>query len=61
MLWEARAGIDVRARAHGNGRPEARYELLLERCPWCGTPFDATRGYHADVGEGFNMRREPET
>ena len=30
------------------GRPEARYELLLERCPWCGTPFDATRGYHAE-------------
>ena len=31
-----------------SGKPEARYELLLERCPWCGTPFDAARGYHAE-------------
>ncbi len=30
------------------GRHEARYRLLLERCPWCGTPFDATAGYHAE-------------
>ena len=30
------------------GKPEARHELLLERCPWCGTPFDATVGYHAE-------------
>ena len=30
------------------GRPEARYQLLLERCPWCGTRFDAIRGYHAE-------------
>ena len=30
------------------GRHEARYQLLLERCPWCGTPFDATRSYHAE-------------
>ena len=29
------------------GRTEARYELLLERCPWCGTPFDGTHGYHS--------------
>ena len=33
------------------GRTEARYELLLERCPWCGTPFDATRGYHSTEEE----------
>ena len=31
----------------GAGRPEARYRLLLERCPWCGTPFDVAHGYHA--------------
>ena len=30
-----------------DGRPEARYKLLLERCPWCGTLFDVERGYHA--------------
>ena len=30
-----------------SGQTEARYGLLLERCSWCGTPFDATRGYHA--------------
>ncbi len=29
------------------GRTEARYKLLLERCPWCGTPFDVTHGYHS--------------
>ena len=29
------------------GRQESRYRLLLERCPWCGTPFDAERGYRA--------------
>ncbi|MDE0378511.1 MAG: helicase-related protein [Rhodospirillales bacterium] len=29
------------------GRPGARYQLLLERCPWCGTPFDSTHGYRA--------------
>ena len=33
------------------GRTEARYELLLERCPWCGTPFDAKRGYHSKEEE----------
>ena len=33
------------------GRTEARYELLLESCPWCGTPFDATRGYHSTEEE----------
>ena len=30
-----------------SGDPKARYKLLLERCPWCSTPFDAARGYHA--------------
>ena len=29
------------------GRAEARYNLLLERCPWCETRFDAERGYEA--------------
>ena len=33
------------------GRTEARYELLLERCPWCGTPFDGTHGYHSTEEE----------
>ena len=29
------------------GKPGAQYRLLMERCPWCGTPFDAEHGYHA--------------
>ena len=33
------------------GKPEARYKLLLERCPWCGAPFDAIHGYHAGDDE----------
>ena len=33
------------------GRTDARYELLLERCPWCGTPFDGTHGYHSTEEE----------
>ena len=37
------------------GDAEARYAMLLERCPWCGTPFDASRGYHAEE-EGFRFR-----
>ena len=37
------------------GRHEARYKLLLERCPWCGTPFDAMRGYHAEEDD-FHFR-----
>ena len=37
------------------GRLEARYKLLLERCPWCGTLFDAMRGYHAEDNE-FQFR-----
>ena len=31
-----------------SGKSEARYKLLLERCPWCDAPFDAERGYLAD-------------
>lgn len=31
-----------------SGKPEARYKLLLERCPWCDVPFDAERGYRAE-------------
>ncbi len=30
-----------------NGNAEARYGMLLERCPWCGSSFDADRGYRA--------------
>ena len=30
-----------------DGKPGARYKLLMERCPWCGSPFDATHGYRA--------------
>ena len=30
-----------------SGESGARYALLMERCPWCGTPFDAERGYRA--------------
>ena len=30
-----------------DGKPGARYKLLMERCPWCGSPFDVTRGYRA--------------
>ena len=33
------------------GKSGAPYELLLERCPWCGTPFDSTYGYHATEDE----------
>ena len=33
------------------GRPGARYQLLLERCPWCGTSFDSTNGYRATDDE----------
>ena len=29
------------------GNAEARHGMLLERCPWCGSPFDADRGYRA--------------
>ena len=30
-----------------DGKPGAEYQLLLERCPWCSTPFDATHDYQA--------------
>ena len=30
-----------------SARPAARHALLVERCPWCRTPFDAARGYDA--------------
>ena len=37
-----------------NGRPDARYKLLLERCPWCGTSFNVESGYHASEDDfGF--------
>ena len=37
------------------GNPEARYKLLLESCPWCGTEFDARSGYHS-THEDFHFR-----
>ena len=33
------------------GDSEARYALLLERCPWCGTALDAGQGYQAQVDD----------
>ena len=43
-----------------SGDDEARYGLLLERCPWCGTKFDAVHGYGAEEGD-FRFRCvEPE-
>ena len=30
-----------------SGKTSAQHGLLLERCPWCNTPFDAVRGYRA--------------
>ena len=30
-----------------SGKSEARYKLLLERCPWCAAPFDANQGYQS--------------
>ena len=30
------------------GSAEARHALLMDRCPWCGTPFDAVHGYIAE-------------
>ena len=38
-----------------DGRPEARYKLLLERCPWCGASFDVAHGYHAP-GDDFSFQ-----
>ena len=37
------------------GRPAARHALLVERCPWCRAPFDATRGYDA-TEDDFHFR-----
>ena len=31
-----------------SGNAEARYGMLLERCPWCGTRFEPGRGYQAE-------------
>ena len=37
------------------GHAEARRRLLLESCPWCGTPFDPHQGYClADDGFRFH-------
>ena len=33
------------------GVPGAEQELVLERCPWCATAFDASRGYQATEDE----------
>ena len=38
-----------------DGRPDARYKLLLERCPWCGTSLDVESGYDA-TGDDFGFR-----
>ena len=38
-----------------DGRPDARYKLLLERCPWCGTSFNVESGYHA-TGDDFGFQ-----
>ena len=42
------------------GRPGAQYRLLLERCPWCGTMFDPTHGYHATEDEFHFHCADPE-
>ena len=34
-----------------DGKTEARYKLLLERCPWCSTPIDPTHGYRSTEDE----------
>ncbi len=36
------------------GDAGARHGLLLERCPWCDTRFDADRGYRTEDG-GFHF------
>ena len=36
-------------------KPGARHKLVMERCPWCGSLFDAARGYRAtEVGFHFH-------
>lgn len=34
-----------------SGKTDARYKLLLECCPWCGTAFDLRHGYHCTDDE----------
>ncbi len=36
------------------GRSGVQYQFLLERCPWCGTPFDPAHGYIA-TDDKFNF------
>ena len=43
-----------------SGKPGAQYRLLLERCPWCDTPFDATHGYRATEDEFHFHCADPE-
>ena len=43
-----------------SGKPGAQYRLLLERCPWCDTPFDATHGYRAMEDEFHFHCADPE-
>ncbi len=38
-----------------SGQSDARYELLLERCPWCNTQFDAVDSYVVE-DERFQFR-----
>ena len=38
-----------------SGQNDARYELLLERCPWCNTTFDTADGYVVENGR-FQFR-----
>ncbi len=42
-----------------NGKTDARYKLLLESCPWCGTAFDVRRGYQCAEGEFHFHCTEP--
>ena len=36
-------------------KPGARHKLVMERCPWCSSPFDAAHGYRAtEVGFHFH-------
>ena len=42
-----------------DGKPGARYKLLMERCPWCGSPFDATHGYRATEIEFHFLCTDP--
>ena len=44
----------------GSGDPKAGYKLLLDRCPWCSTRFDAARGYHATEDDFHFLCVNPE-